>query len=212
MAGQDGMHLEGGGTIPKELKEMIRRHVNEKQLYTFAQLESALRRLKQQYPICRTIPNFHPRILKKKTKGLRIKAADAHILARYSIKLFAMLLDVDSDDPSWRAWKVHHQYFNLMFQDALSRREVDKLDRLIRKHHRLLNRIPGYRKQPKNHFATHVAQDTRRAGPARHRWCFSLEGYNKRVNEWARHSKYKNVLLHVATYNNLQTGYELLFT
>ena len=38
-----------------------------------------------------------------------------------SIKLFRMLLDNDSEDPSWRAWKVHYQYFNLMFQDALSR-------------------------------------------------------------------------------------------
>ena len=83
MAGQDGMHLEGGGTIPKEFKEMVRKHVEVKQLYSFEQLNSALQRLKQQHPICRSIPKFHPRILKKKTKGLRIKTADAHILMRY---------------------------------------------------------------------------------------------------------------------------------
>ena len=86
-----------------------------------------------------------------------------------------------------------------------------RLDKLIKKHHRRLERIPGYRMIPKNHYATHVPQDTLRMGPARYRWCFALEGYNKRVNEWARHSKYKNVLQHVGLYNNLQTGYELLF-
>jgi hypothetical protein len=203
------MHLEGGGTIPKEGKEMLRSHI-KKGLYTFEQAEAALARLKEKYPICRPIPNFHPRLLKKKTNGLRIKAATAHIFMRYSIKLFGPLLG-ESDDPSWLAWKVHHKYFNLMFQDTLSRTEVTKLGKLTKKHHKLLDKIKGYRKIPKNHYATHVPQDTRLAGPARHRWCFALESYNKRVNEWARHSKYKNVLQHVAVYNSLQTGYELLF-
>ena len=92
-----------------------------------------------------------------------------------------------------------------------SLQELTRLERLIKKHHKLLKKIKGNRMIPKNHYATHVPQDTRNGGPARYRWCFALEGYNKRVNEWARHSKYKNVLNHVAVYNNLQTGYELMF-
>ena len=44
-----------------------------------------------------------------------------------SIELFGMLLDDDSDDPSWLAWKAHFQYFSLMFQDSLSRQVMNSL-------------------------------------------------------------------------------------
>ena len=55
MSGQDGMHLEGGGTIPKEGKDMLREHIEVEKLYTFDQAQAALQSLKQEYPICRIV-------------------------------------------------------------------------------------------------------------------------------------------------------------
>lgn len=211
MVPQEAMHVEGGGIIVKEAKDMIHEHIQVKKLYTLDQANAVWRRLKRQHPILRPIPDFHPRVLKKKTKALRIKAHDAHTFMRYSLKLFRELLGSESNDPSWRAWQTHFKYFELLFQESLTQQDVSKLEKLIYKHHRQLKRIQGNRKIPKHHFATHMPGDVLRAGPARWRWLFALEGYNKRINEWARHSKYKNVLKHVAVYNSLQTGYELLY-
>ena len=50
MAGQDIMHLEGGGTIPKEKKDMMYNHIVIKELYTLEHANKALRKLKEKYP------------------------------------------------------------------------------------------------------------------------------------------------------------------
>jgi hypothetical protein len=63
---------------------------------------------------------------------------------------------------------------------------------------------------PKHHLVEHYPREILRAGPTRLRWGYSLEAYNKRVAEWARHSNYKNVLLHVAQKLSLEHGWDIL--
>ena len=83
MSGEDLQHTEGGGTIPKEVKDLVYNHVVVEELYTLQDLNRELALLKKKHPICRSIPTFHPKLLKRKTKSMRMKAADAHTLMRY---------------------------------------------------------------------------------------------------------------------------------
>ena len=52
--------------------------------------------------------------------------------------------------------------------------------------------------KPKHHFAQHIASDMARCGPARGYWCFSYEGFNKKIKKSTRHSNFKNVCKRIA--------------
>ena len=64
--------------------------------------------------------------------------------------------------------------------------------------------MPKYHFRPKHHFVRHIPGDIERCGPMRHIWCFSFEGYYRRVKKWLVHSNRISELMHAGTMLSLQ--------
>ncbi len=55
-----------------------------------------------------------------------------------------------------------------------------------------------------------MPKDIIRCGPPRMYWCFTFEGYLRRLKKWAAHSNRKSELMHVGTMLSLQKALELM--